>query len=177
MAETVLISVFCPDRTGLIAAVTGELFSLGVNLGDTAFAVLGTGAEFNSVCELPEGVTGDDTLKELQRLPELADAEITVAPFDLDPVSGPMGKITHQIVVQGGDRPGLTARICETFVQFSANIVRMNSRRIPGPDTTQYRISFHVNIPDERIDSCLATISNTAGELGLTFEAMSKDGL
>jgi len=176
MAETVLISVFCSDRTGLIAAVTGELFSLGVNLGDTAFAVLGTGAEFNTVCELPDGVTGEDTLKELQRLPELSEAEISVAPFDLDPVSGPMGNITHHIVVQGGDQPGLTARICETLGQFKANIVRMNSRKIPGLDTTQYRISFHVSIPADRAESCLATISNTAGELGLSFEAMTRDG-
>ena len=173
MAETVLISVFCPDRTGLIAAVTGELFSLGANLGDTTFAVLGTGAEFNSVCELPDGVDGDDALQELERLPELAEAEISVTPFDLDPVSGPLGKITHRIVVQGGDQPGLVARICETLVQFQANIVRLNSRKIPGPDTAQYRISFHVNIPEERTESCLATISNTAGELGLSFDAMS----
>jgi len=173
MAETVLISVFCPDRTGLVAAITGELFSLGANLGDTAFAVLGSGAEFNSVCELPDGVTGQETLEELQRLPDLKDAEISVAPFDLDPVSGPLGEVTHRIVVQGGDQPGLTARICETLIQFNANIVRMNSRKIPGPNTTQYRISFHVGIPQARQDSCLATIANTAGELGLSFDTMS----
>jgi len=176
MAETVLISVFCQDRTGLIAAVTGELFSLGANLGDTTFSVLGTGAEFNSVCELPDGVTGADALRELESLPELEEGEISVTPFDLDPISGPLGNITHRIVVQGGDQPGLTARICEAFVQFDANIVRMNSRKIPGPDTTQYRISFYVSIPQERTKSCLATIANTAGEVGLSFESMSWDG-
>lgn len=81
MAETVLISVFCQDRTGLIAAVTGELFSLGANLGDTTFSVLGTGAEFNSVCELPDGVTGADALRELESLPELEEGEISVTPL------------------------------------------------------------------------------------------------
>ena len=37
----VLVSVFCPDRTGLIAAIAGRLFDLGANLGDTSFTVLG----------------------------------------------------------------------------------------------------------------------------------------
>ena len=45
MTTTALISIICEDHPGLIADVTGRLFDLGVNLGDTTFAVLGGGAE------------------------------------------------------------------------------------------------------------------------------------
>src|SRR5262245_7561107 len=50
MAKSALVSVICEDRTGLIAAITGRMFDLGINLGDTTFAVLGTGAEFTTLC-------------------------------------------------------------------------------------------------------------------------------
>jgi len=41
-----LVSVFCPDRKGLISDIAGRLFELGGNLGDTTFAVLGEAAQF-----------------------------------------------------------------------------------------------------------------------------------
>ena len=41
--STALISIICEDRPGLIAAVTGLLFDLEINLADTTFAVLGIG--------------------------------------------------------------------------------------------------------------------------------------
>ena len=169
MATTALISVLCPDRVGLVAAITGCLFDLGGNLGDTKFAVLGGGAEFTSICELPEGVTLETVKRELETLPELAEAEeISVRPFGMPAMQGPSGEITHRIVVGGGDRPGLIARLCEVFVQFRANIVRLNADRRAGADQNQYAITMHVRIPEGSAEACLATICNTAGELRLS---------
>ena len=37
MTKTALISVLCPDRVGVVAAMTGQIFDLGGNLGDTKF--------------------------------------------------------------------------------------------------------------------------------------------
>jgi glycine cleavage system transcriptional repressor len=167
MSYTALISVFCPDRTGLVAAIAGRLFDMGSNLGDTTFAVLGTGAEFTSVCELPDDVAPEAVEAELRRLPELEAAVITVGRFDLEPVHGPAGHVTHRIVVSGGDRPGLIARLCEVFVQFKANVVRLNAERIPTPGAGQYDIDIAVSIPGDGAASCLAAVTNTAGELGL----------
>ena len=55
----VLVSVFCPDRTGLVSAIAGRLFEIGANLGDTSFAVLGAGAEFSAICDIPAHVSAD----------------------------------------------------------------------------------------------------------------------
>ncbi|MBI2236792.1 MAG: amino acid-binding protein [Magnetospirillum sp.] len=161
----VLISVFGPDRTGLIAAITGRLFELGANLGDTSFAMLGTGAEFTSVCDLPADVAVAEVERDLLAMPELAGMSVSVCPFDLEPAHGPSGRITHRVVVMGGDRPGLIARLSEVFGQFKANIVRLDAQRLS--EQGLYVTRFAVSIP-ERAEACLNTVANTAGELNLT---------
>ncbi|CAA7623574.1 conserved hypothetical protein [Candidatus Terasakiella magnetica] len=164
--STVLISVFCPDRTGLVAAITGRLFELGANLGDTSFAMLGGGGEFTSVCDLPADVLVHEVNAALTAMPELKDARISVRAFELDASHGPLGRITHRVVVSGGDRPGLVARLSEVFGQFQANIVRLDAQRVPEQDI--YVTRFSVSIPS-RVEACLATIGNTAGELHLSY--------
>ena len=52
-----LISIHCEDRPGLVAGVTGRLYDLEINLGDTAFAVLGGGAELTLLAKLPDRLT------------------------------------------------------------------------------------------------------------------------
>jgi glycine cleavage system transcriptional repressor len=166
MANVALVSIFCPDRTGLVAAITGYLFDRGGNLADTSFAVLGEAAEFSAVCEFPDGTAFESVEAELGRLPELDGAEIAVRPFRLSPVHGQAAEVTHHITVTGGDQPGLVARLCETFVQFRANIVSLNAGRSAG--FPSYTIRFAVCIPAENGNACLATIANTAGNLQLS---------
>jgi glycine cleavage system transcriptional repressor len=165
--SNVLVSVFCPDRTGLISAIAGRLFEIGANLGDTSFAVLGAGAEFSSVCDLPAHVGIAELEADLAALPELAGATVSVKPFGLDAQHGETAKITHVVTVGGGDRPGLIARLSEAFNQFGANIVRMDAQRVPVPGGSRYVTRFAVSIPPASASSCLNTVSNTAGELGL----------
>ncbi|WP_142848475.1 glycine cleavage system protein R [Telmatospirillum sp. J64-1] len=166
--KTCLVSVFCPDRTGLVAAITGRLFDLGADLGDTSFAVLGRGAEFTSVCDLPDDVSAEEVAEDLGKLEELQGAEIEVRPFTLSSASGPSGKITHRIAVSGGDQPGLVARLTEVFGEFRANIVRLDAQRLPSGEGSTYVTRFSVSIPEEAVESCLNTIENTAGEMGLS---------
>jgi len=162
-----LISVLAEDRTGLIASITGLLFDLGANLGDTTFAVLGGGAEFNSVADLPAGVGTADVEAALRALPEVANGKVTVAPYTFTPYFGPTARITHSITVSGGDQPGLIARLAEAFVEFGANIVHLEAQKSPVPAPGRYVTRFAVSIPEGSADSCLATVRNTAESLNL----------
>ena len=89
MERTALITILCPDRAGLVAAVAGRLFDLGVNLRDTSFAVLGQGAEFTAVCDLTHDLAHETVERELRGLDELDGAEVTVRAFTMAPDAGP----------------------------------------------------------------------------------------
>ncbi len=167
MTQLFLVSVVCPDRAGLIAAVAERLFDLGANLGDAAFAVLGKGAEFTAVCDVPEGVTTAEVEDALKSLPETGNGEVTVRAFAYDQEKGDSGNITHRIEVGGGDRPGLVARLAEVFQQYGANIVRLNSTRSGSGAGASYAVRIAAHIPADHAESCLNTVANTAGELGL----------
>jgi glycine cleavage system transcriptional repressor len=168
MASVARVSVLCRDRVGLVSAIADCLFQAGVNLRDTTFAVLGEGAEFTSVCELPKGLTADDLRAELALLPELAGAQLDVHPYGFDPRPGPMGRITHRIEVSGGDQLGLIARLSEIFTQNGANIVRLDAQKLPETEGGRYVTRFAVWLPAERAALCLAAVDATAGSLGLT---------
>lgn len=171
MATLALVSTFCPDRVGLVSAVTGHLFALGANLRDATFAVMGSGAEFSAVCDLPAGVAVEEVQDGLASLPELAGAQIKVTSFDFDPEPGPLARITHRVEVSGGDQPGLIARLSEIFTQFEANIVRLDAQTLPDREGGRYAIRFAVSIPPERSATCLSAVTNTAETMGLTCEA------
>ncbi len=168
MSNIALVSVLCKDNPGLIAAIAGRLYDIGANLGDTTFAVLGGAAELNAVCELPQDVTLASVEKDLNRLKELAGAKISVTPFAYEPTHAEQAHITHRIEITGRDSPGLVARLSEVFVQFGANIVRLNSEHLPGSGETHYMLRMAVFIPKEKASTCLATVANTAAQIALT---------
>lgn len=164
MSQTLLVSVACPDRTGLIAAICGRLFDLGGNLGDTTFAVLGMGAEFTSLVDMPDHLDAAAVRRELAALPEAEGADIEVRRYDRPTARGPKGSVSHVVTVAGGDQPGLIARIAEVFGEFGANIVNMEAGR---DNAGVYAMRFAVFIPADATEKCLATVANTAGGMNL----------
>jgi glycine cleavage system transcriptional repressor len=166
-----LVSILAQDRVGLVSEIADHLFEAGVNLGDTTFAVLGTGAEFTAVCELPGELTLEALEQELVQLPSLAAAQVRVVPYMFDPRPDETGKVTHRITISGGDQLGLVARLSDVFAQHAANIVRLEARKLPEAEGGLYVTRFAVSIPPDRASSCLATVANTAGALGLASHA------
>lgn len=170
MMTTAIVTILCPDKTGLVLGITARLWEMGANLTDTSFSVLGGGADFSAVCELPEGLGIAELQRGLEELEILAGAEIQARAYSFKAHHGPEGDVTHRITVTGGDQPGLVARFCETFVEFGANIVTMNA----GPLAEQqgrYAIRLEVSLPDAVADACIATVTNTAEALGLSCRA------
>jgi len=166
-----LVSILAQDRVGLVSEIADHLFEAGVNLGDTAFAVLGTGAEFTAVCDLPQELALQTLEQELTNLPSLASAQVRVVPYMFDPRPDETGKVTHRITISGGDQLGLVARLSHVFAQYGANIVRLEARKLPEAEGGLYVTRFAVSIPPDRASSCLATVANTAGALGLASHA------
>ena len=97
----------------------------------------------------------------------ISEAVILTSP----PLPGPAVKVTHRIEVSGGDQLGLIARLSEIFAQFGANIVRLDAQKLPDAEGGRYVTRFAVSLPPDRAQTCLATIANTAGSLGLESSA------
>jgi glycine cleavage system transcriptional repressor len=174
--QTLYISITAPDQVGLISSITARLFDLGANLADTSFAVLGTGSEFTAVADIGAELSANSVLADLLKLDELADARIKVEPFDFEATQAANAKITHRIEVGGGDRPGLVARLTEAFMDYDANVVRMNSVNVPtGDGGSRYVTRFAVSIPIAREASCLAAIHNIAQQLECSCSVMPID--
>ncbi|MBN2752387.1 MAG: ACT domain-containing protein [Rhodospirillaceae bacterium] len=167
MNQLFIVSVVCPDRTGLISAISECLFDLGANLGDAAFAVLGRGAEFTAVCDISDEITPEIVETALKSLPETSGGSVSVRTFTFEPEQDHTGLTTHVVEVGGGDRPGLVARLAEVFQQYDANIVRLNSTRSGRGESASYSVKIAAHIPESSCESCLNTVVNTAGELGL----------
>lgn len=169
-----LLSISTSDQTGLVAAVTGGLFEHGANCGDTNFTILGQGAELNCVFTLPTDIDVNDIKEHLEQLPEMSDADISVKAFSHSTEHKTSASVTHTIMIQGGDHQGLLAQLSEEFIQFEGNIVRLNSKQIPGTNGMQYHIEMSVYIPKSREQACLATINNTASSLQLNCDIHSQ---
>jgi glycine cleavage system transcriptional repressor len=170
MHKTYLLSVVCPDRTGLISAITGELFSLGINLADANFSILGSGAEFSAVLDAPEELDIDGMRQALSALPELEQADIEIKPYTLTQLRGESGTVTHHLSLKGDDQPGLVARITELFLDYGANIVRMDTHVVGKAGGTDYAIDLWVWVPEQRAQACIAAINNTAASLGMSCD-------
>ena len=165
--STALVSILCEDHAGLIADVTGRMYDLGVNLGDTTFAVLGGGAEFTLVAHLENDVSLKTLEAELKSLKILKGAQLTVAPFTYRPTHDESAKITHRIEISGDDSPGLIARLSEAFRAFGVNIVRLNSESAPSTNRARFILRLAVWCPEAKAAACMATVANTAGQMNL----------
>jgi len=169
MAENALVSYVGPDRAGLLSKITGRLFELGGNLGDITFAGLGQAAELTMIYEMPADMTLDALRRDLGGLPEVQGGEFKVTEYHFKSTLGVTSRITHRVILSGGDRPGLVAKIIKIMDQHSARVIRMNAERISGAMGNQYIARFAISVRDEKAPACLAAIVSLAGELKLTF--------
>jgi glycine cleavage system transcriptional repressor len=152
----------------LLAIVTGRLFELGGDLGDTTFAVLGEEAQLGCVCRVAN-LDGPSLAAALREVPSLANADVSVRRFDLGAVHTESGRVTHRMVLRGLDRPGLVARLAEGFGEFGANIVRMDAEHVPRSPEPEYVMRFEVAIPPDRVEGCVANAENIAESMGLSY--------
>src|SRR4029453_4879509 len=166
--NTALISILCEDRAGLIADVTGRLYDLGINLGDTTFAVLGGGPNLTLVAKLPSDVTIPDVDEELRSMPVLQGAELSVTPFAYRETHDQTAQVTHRIEITGDDSPGLIARVSEALRPMGANIVELNSESVPGASGARFLLRMAIWVPQGKESVCMATIANTAGQMNLS---------
>lgn len=167
--KSFLVNAQGPDGVGIVTGLTGALFDMGANLSDCGFDVLGTLYDFSAVVDMPASYTAEEICAALQSLPTMAASTIAVTLYTAETQASASGRATHRVMVSGGDRPGLVARLSEVMASHGANIVNFSSKRFESGGVFHYETRFEIYIADAegavRLD---AALTNTAGSLGLS---------
>ena len=168
MAAVALVSILTLDRVGLVSAIADCLFTARVNLRDTSFAVLGKGAEFTSVCELPDDVSAEALLDDLELVPELEGAQIRVVPYGFDAQPGPDGRHhpSHRSERRRSTRPHRAA--CRDLRPERCQHRQARCAEAVGDGRRPLRHALFRVAAARAGALCLAAVANTAGTLGLT---------
>ena len=149
MPHSLLVSYLGDNRPGLITQFLTHIDDLGGEIGDITFASLGRRAEMTFICKTPEEIDSEALKTDLQSLKAVSKAEITVQPYIADSERGPSHRITHRVILNGDDKPGLIHQFVATFDQYGAIIVRMNAESIQSAHRNQCIIRFAVSMRDE----------------------------
>lgn len=150
------ITVIGPDRTGIIADVSGALAGVGANLSDSTMTRLRGHFAMTLICT---GAAADDVEKALAPLSGLLATVRAVRPeADTDAAGEP-----YLVSVHGADRLGIVAAVTRVVAAAGGNITDLTTR-LTGP---LYVLVAEVDVPRGAADDLAARLSAAAGELGV----------
>jgi glycine cleavage system transcriptional repressor len=176
---TTAVSVFGPDRPGIIAAVTQVLFEQGCNLEDVSQTSLQ--GQFVGIFLAPaparasaEALGG--ALRERLDPLGLSVQLRAVAPAAPGPASP--GRATEPFVITtvGPDRPGLVAGITGLLARYGANITNLKAIARGALARPEYVTFYEADLPaDLDRQEFRAALRERARELGLEVNLQHRE--
>lgn len=176
-----VLSLSCPDRPGIVAAVTGVLVDHGANLADTAMTNLAGQFAMVLVVEVP----GDEGAPALEAALAAGTGPLglTVAVRELaegagrsEPAPGGAPGSAWAVSVYGADRPGIVHRVSRALAERGANVVDLSTRTVGPAGAPAYVMLLEVWLPEacdaEALGEELAAL---AGELGVEVHLRPDD--
>ncbi len=151
MENKYILSAFCKDRPGIVAAITKVLYELGCNLEDStmtqmlnefAIILLFTSREPNLKDQL------EQACKQLER-----ETGITaiIRPVKTEDEQKLAGHVSRTISVTGVDQTGIVYKVSKFLAHNNINIENLQSQRTISPEsgTVIYSMELAVQIPDQ----------------------------
>lgn len=166
MEHRFIMTAFGEDRPGIVADVTRILYENGCNLEDSTMTLLAD--EFSLIllfsCQ-GEGME-DALLKDCRRLEREKGISAFLRPLTARPGRDPGGFALCTLHVEGLDQAGIVYGISRFLAEKSLNIVDLNSRVKPSPEsgTTLYEMDIHIQVPTgmsmEKVEDGLAGVAD-----------------
>jgi glycine cleavage system transcriptional repressor len=158
---TLAVTVLGHDRPGIIAQTTAALGELGLNLEDSTMTLLRGHFAFMLICS--GDAPADAVTQALQPLAHDGTLEVSVREVQVEPDHAG-GGAPHQLVVRGGDRPGIVAALTAVIAEAGGNVTDL-STRLSGD---LYVLVAEVDMPvDVDVDRLARRLDVVAGELGV----------
>ncbi len=165
----VVLSVFGPDRPGILAAVSRLLFEQDCNIENVTQTILQSEFSGIFIAEIPERLS-------VSRLRDLLNSAIE--PMDLQAYVKPLqsslpalhGKASEPFVIttRGPDRKGLVARITRIIADYGVNVTNLQAVFRGGDNPFDNMMIYEVDIPTDIDQNAFqADLRRQAAELDL----------
>lgn len=124
-----VISVFGPDRPGIIAQVSGALAQVGANLQDASMSILRGHLAMMITATTPEQVSIDQVRQRLQEQ-DWPHLRVQVSPVEQLHGPGDADALPYVLSVYGADQPGIVSAMTGVIAQCGGNITDLSTRLV-----------------------------------------------
>ena len=153
MSQKFLLTAFCKDRPGIVAAISQVIYDNGCNLEDSAMTSLAD--EFamillvaplsgNNIKALEERLT-----QECRRLEREQGITAFIRPVEASADQPARDLKLKNITVEGLDQAGIVYKVSRYLADHKVNIATLNTRMVPSPESgaALYHMELAVQIP------------------------------
>lgn len=149
MPQFAMLTAFCQDRPGIVAALAEGLYQLGCNIEDTCMTSLRGEFAMMVMVRLPDGVSADQIAERLA--PRVSPLALTLLCRELPAQAATRNPAPdfplYMLSVYGADHPGIVARVARAVADHSGTITDMNTRVIGASDRPVYVMILEVRLP------------------------------
>jgi glycine cleavage system transcriptional repressor len=169
--KKIIISVFGPDRPGILAAVSRILFEQNCNIENVTQTILQFEFSGSFIAEMPVSLTADVLCGLLSDALTPMHLQVHVKHLDIRPPA--MGEKSVQpfvITTRGPDRKGLVASITRIIADYGVNVTNLQAAFKGGENPNDNIMIYEVDVPVD-IDSHALhrTLREKAAALGLVI--------
>lgn len=167
--KKIIISVFGPDRPGILAAVSRILFEQNCNIENVTQTILQSEFSGSFIAEMPTSLTADalcgllsEVLTPMRLQPHVKYLE------DSPPALSGKQAEPFVITTRGPDRKGLVASITRIIADFGVNVTHLQAVFKGGLNPNDNIMIYEVDVPvDIDAQAFHRRLRDRAAELGL----------
>ena len=161
------VTVLGHDRPGIIAQATSALADLGLNLEDSTMTLLRGHFAFMLICS--GDAARDEVTDALAPLTADGSLDVSVREVRAEP-DHVRGGLAHQLVVHGGDRPGIVSALTAAVANVGGNVTDL-STRLSG---ALYVLIAEIDVPASvDLEALRVRLGSVADELGVDVSLRS----
>lgn len=169
--KKIIISVFGPDRPGILAAVSRILFEKDCNIENVTQTILQSEFSGTFIAEMPEALTADALCCCLSEVLAPMQLQVNVKHLEISPPAL-AGKRSEPFVIttRGPDRKGLVASVTRIIAGYGVNVTNLQAVFKGGENPNDNIMIYEVDVPmDIDAHAFHKDLRNMASELGLVI--------
>ena len=169
--KKIIISVFGPDRPGILAAVSRILFEQDCNIKNVTQTILQSEFSGSFIAEMPPTLTSDALCCLLSEALMPMRLQVNVKHLEISPPAlGGRPAEPFVITTRGPDRKGLVANVTRIIAGYGVNVTNLQAAFKGGENPNDNIMIYEVDVPvDIDAHAFHRDLRNKAAELGMVI--------